>query len=256
MRKIAHAACVHLSKPAEPETLMQQIQAFLAAKQQPQARETPPQAVLSAGGPRPTVFVVDDDRAVRDDMQELLGEHGLAAEAYASGEAFLEADRPDRKGCLVVDALMPGMGGIALLERLKARNRGLPAIMITGHGDIAMAVQAMKVGAVDFLEKPVRPDELLESIERALDRVRDWVKLAEWQEMAAERIARLTPRERDVMDFVVQGRPNKIIAHELGISQRTVENHRGAVMKRTGAASLPDLIRLVMAAAGGPSAAG
>ena len=256
LRKIAHAGCVHLSKPAEPETLTQQIQGFLAAKQPLQAREIPPQAVQSAGGSRPTVFVVDDDRIVRDDMQELLGEHGLAAEAYASGEAFLAVDRPDRKGCLVVDALMPGMGGIALLERLKAQNRGLPAIMITGHGDIAMAVQAMKVGAVDFLEKPVRPDALLESIERALDRVRDSVKLAEWREMAAERIGRLTPRERHVMDLVVQGRPNKIIAHELGISQRTVENHRGAVMKRTGAASLPDLIRLVMAAAGGPSAAG
>ena len=191
-----------------------------------------------------------------DDMKELLQEHGLTAETYASGEAFLAADRPNREGCLVVDALMPGMGGIALLEQLKAGNRGLPAIMITGHGDVAMAVQAMKAGAVDFLEKPIRPDELLASIERALERIRDSRKLAEWCETAAERIARLTPRERDVMDLVVQGRPNKIIAHELGISQRTVENHRGAVMKRTGAASLPDLIRLAMAAAAGPAASG
>jgi two-component system CheB/CheR fusion protein len=136
----------------------------------------------------------------------------------------------------VTDALMLGMGGIALLERLKAENRGLPAIMITGHRDIAMAIQAIKAAA---WKKPVRPDELLTSIGRALERIRDSGKLLEWRKTASERIARLTP-------------PNKIIAHDLGISQRTVENHRSAVMKRTGVASLPDLIRLVMAAADRP----
>ena len=151
----------------------------------------------------------------------------------------------------MVDALMPGMGGIALLERLNATHHGLPAIMITGHGDISMAVRAMKAGAADFLEKPIRPDELLASIERALERAQDSVKLSVWRKSAAERIARLTPRERNVMDLVVQGRPNKIIADDLGISQRTVENHRAAVMKRTGVTSVPDLIRLVMAAADG-----
>jgi two-component system, chemotaxis family, CheB/CheR fusion protein len=151
----------------------------------------------------------------------------------------------------VVDAVMPGMGGIELLERLKVNNHGLPAIMITGQGDIAMAVQAMKVGAADFLEKPIRPEELLATIGRALDRARDSRKLSAWRKTAAERVARLTPRERSVMDLVVQGRPNKIIAHDLGISQRTVENHRAAVMKRTGVSSVPDLIRLVMAAADG-----
>jgi len=248
LRRIADAGCVHLSKPAEPETLTQQILAFLAATQQPKS-ETARPAVASSGGPLPIVFVVDDDRAVRNGMQELLEEHGHTAASYASGEAFLAADRPDREGCLVVDALMPGMGGIALLERLKAENRSLPAIMITGHGDIAMAVQAMKAGAADFLEKPVRAEELLASIERAFDRSRDSAKLSLWHKTAAERIARLTPRERDVMELVVQGRPNKIIADDLRISQRTVENHRAAVMKRTGVTSLPDLIRLVMAAA-------
>jgi two-component system CheB/CheR fusion protein len=126
--------------------------------------------------------------------------------------------------------------------------------MITGQGDIAMAVQAMKAGAADFLEKPIRPEELLASIERALERAQDSAKLATWRKTAAERIAQLTPRERDVMDLVVEGRPNKIIAYDLGVSQRTVENHRAAVMKKTGAASIPDLIRLVMAAADGLSA--
>jgi two-component system CheB/CheR fusion protein len=250
LRKIADAGCLHLSKPAEPETLTQQILAFLAVKQLRKS-ENAPRAVASAGGPLPTVFVVDDDRTIRDGLQELLQEHGHTAEVYASGEAFLAADHPDREGCLVVDALMPGMGGIALLERLKAKNHGLPAIMITGQGDVAMAVQAMKAGAADFLEKPIRTEELLASIERALERAQDSVKLSAWRKTAAERIARLTPRERNVMDLVVQGRPNKIIAHDLGVSQRTVENHRAAVMRRTGAASVPDLIRLVMAASDG-----
>jgi two-component system CheB/CheR fusion protein len=155
---------------------------------------------------------------------------------------------------LLVDSLMPVMGGIALLEQLKLENRGLPAIMITGHGDIAMAVQAMKAGAADFLEKPVHPEELLATIERALERARDASRLSAWRQTAADRIATLTGRQREVMDLVVQGRPNKLIAHELRLSQRTVENHRATVMKRTGAGSVPDLIRLVMAATEGSPA--
>ncbi len=254
LRKVAGADCVHLSKPAEPEMLLRQIQSFLAAKPPPE-RENARQAAISAGGSPPAVSVVDDDRNVRDEMQQLLQEHGYAVETYASGDAFLAADRPDRNGCLVVDALMPGIGGIALLERLKAGNRGLPAVMLTGHGDIAMAVRAMKAGATDFLEKPIRSEELLASVERAFERSQDSAKLSAWHKTAAERIARLSARERDVLALVVQGRPNKIIADDLGISQRTVENHRAAVMKRTRAATLPDLIRLVMAAAEGPAVA-
>ena len=122
--------------------------------------------------------------------------------------------------------------------------------MITGHGDVAMAVRAMKAGASDFLAKPVRPDELLASIERALERGQDLAKLSAWRNTAAERIVTLSRRERGVLDLVVQGRQNKVIAHELGISQRTVENHRAAVMRKAGVGSLPDLIRLVMAAGG------
>jgi two-component system, chemotaxis family, CheB/CheR fusion protein len=248
LRKIANARCVHLSKPAEPEMLTRQILDFLTAPPRPRSENARP-AGASADGPLPTVFVVDDDRTLRDALQELLREHGHTAAVYASGEAFLAADGPGREGCLVVDAVMPGMGGIALLEQLRAKNHGRPAIMITGHGDIAMAVRAMKAGASDFLEKPIRPDELLASIERALDRAHDSLKLSAWRQTAAECIARLTPRERSVMDLVVQGCPNKIIAHHLGISQRTVENHRAEMMRRTGVTSVPDLIRLVMAAA-------
>jgi two-component system CheB/CheR fusion protein len=253
LRKIAEADCVHLSKPAEPEVLTRQILTFLAAQRQPQGGNARP-AAGAAGGPLPVVFVIDDDRSVREAMQQLLREHGYASETFADAEAFLAADHPERNGCVVVDALMLGMGGIALIERLKAGNRDLlPAIMLTGHGDIAMAVQAMKAGAADFLEKPVRPDELLASIERACERARDLAKRAAWRQAAAERLAGLTPREREVMDRIVAGHPNKIIAYDLGISQRTVENHRAAVMKRTGAATLADLIRLVMAAQDGSS---
>jgi two-component system, chemotaxis family, CheB/CheR fusion protein len=248
LSKIADAGCVHLSKPAEPEVLTQQIAGFLAEGARvkaPVARE----AISPGRGVTPTVFVVDDDRNSRDDMQELLRVHGYTAETFAGGEEFLAADVAEQDGCLVIDAMMPGMDGIALLESLTASNRGLPAIIITGYGDVAMAVRAMKVGAADFLEKPIRADELIASIDRASGRSRDSAKRSAWRKTARELIASLTPRERDVMDLVVQGSPNKIIADVLGISQRTVENHRAAVMKRTGVATLPDLIRLAMAAA-------
>lgn len=250
LHKIRHAGYVYLSKPAKVEVLLQQINSCLTESQRPRAHEYVPQAADSAGAPQSTVFVVDDDRAQLADMAELLRRHSYTVEAYASGEAFFGALRPDSTGCLLVDAIMPGMGGIALLERLKAKDCSLPAVMITGHGDVAMAVQAMKAGAIDFLEKPVRPDQLLTIIERALERRRSSNEsLEKSRHEAVERLARLTPRQYEVMDLVIQGKPNKIIAHDLGINQRTVENHRAAVMKRVGVKSLPDLVRLVMAAA-------
>jgi len=248
LRKIAEADCVHLSKPAEPEMLIRQIETFLAAGQSSDTERASRAVAPPSGVAGPTIFAVDDDYTTRDAMQQLLQEHGHTVEAFASAEAFLAAKRTDRRGCVLIDALMPGMGGIALLERLKVENCGLPAIMITGYGDIAMAVQAMKAGAADFLEKPIHPDQLLASIERALESAQDTSRLSAWRQTAAERIAGLTGRQREVMDLVAQGRPNKLIAHELRLSQRTVENHRAAVMKRTGVASVPDLIRLVMAA--------
>jgi two-component system CheB/CheR fusion protein len=249
LREVRRAGCTHLSKPVKADVLTQQIQSFLAAaKQRPKTHANLRQAVDTAGGPQPSIFLVDDDRALLEAMEKLLREHGYAVEVYASGAAFLDARRPDGTGCLVVDSVMPGMNGIALLERLKAEGRSLPAIMITGHGDVTMAVHAMKAGAVDFLEKPVRLDELRASIDRALEGARDSAKLSAWRHAAAERLAGLTPREREIMNRVIQGQPNKIIADDLGISQRTVESHRAAVMKRTGVRSLPDLVRLVLAA--------
>ena len=215
-----------------------------------------------------TIFVIDDDDMVRDYVRLLLELEGRTVEAYACSEAFLAAYHPGRNGCLVVELYLPGMGGIELLERLAADGHRLPAIVITGRGDVKIAVQAMKVGAVDFIEKPFPQAALIASIDRAVGRVRnsiepsgcgeakpdlvDGLTPGERQAMdqrvaeTAKRTTELTSRQRQVMDLIVAGHMNKEIAWRLGISQRTVENHRATVMKKTGAKSLPDLIHLVM----------
>jgi two-component system CheB/CheR fusion protein len=196
-----------------------------------------------------TVFVVDDDRAIREAMRDLLQENGYSVELFADGPAFLEAYRPDREGCLLVDVLMPGMSGVELIERLKAEGYQLPAIMITGSGAVPMAVQAMKAGAVDFIEKPVGHEELLASVKRALDQMRDTAALCAHRDKAALSVASLTTRQRQILDLVLAGHPSKNIAADLGISQRTVDNHRAAIMRKTGSKSLPALIRTAIAAA-------
>ena len=195
---------------------------------------------------RPTIFVVDDEGALRETMRELLQEEGWAVETYSSGEAFLEAYYPGREGCLVVDARMPEMSGLELLERLKARSGGPPAIMITGHADIRLAVRSMRAGAMAFLEKPVQYDELVVNIERALELARNSTALSSLREAAAKRMAGLTLRERQVVEMVVEGNPNKQIAYVLGISQRTVETHRATAMRKVGARTLSELIHLTI----------
>ena len=169
-------------------------------------------------------------------------------EIFADGPAFLEAYRPGREGCLLVDVLMPGMSGIELIERLRTEGYQLPAIMITGSGAVPMAVQAMKAGAVDFVEKPVGHEDLLASVKRALDQTRDTAKLSAWRETAATSVASLTARQRQILDLVLAGHPSKNIAADLGISQRTVDNHRAAIMRKTGSKSLPALVRTALAA--------
>ena len=247
--EISRSDCVYLAKPVTTEALTRQIQTLLATKPRPSAGENERPAADSVGRSQPTIFLVDDDRTLLGNLKEFLQEHGRTVEAYTSGPAFLKASRPHQVGCLVVDSVMPGMDGIALLQRLKAEGRGLPAIMITGQGDVAMAVQAMKAGATDFLEKPVSPDELLASIDGALERAQDSTEVSvQRRHEAAARFARLTPRQRTIMELIIQGRPNKIIAYDLGVSQRTVESHRAAIMSRTGVKSLAELVRLAMAA--------
>jgi two-component system CheB/CheR fusion protein len=249
LRAISLADCVQLNKPIKGEDLTRLVRAQLATPRN--KRELPHKTSQDAAGSAelaPTVFLIDDDGPLRETMRELIAQEGRPVEAFASGEAFLEAYRPGRKGCLLVDARLPGLGGIALLQRLKAENHGLPSIVITGHGEISMAVEAMKAGAIDFIEKPVSRDALLAGIDRAIALTQDAMALTSWHEDAALRISGLTPRERQIMDLVIAGKPNKIIASDLGVSQRTVENHRAAVMKKTRSKSLSDLVRLAIAA--------
>ncbi len=184
-------------------------------------------------------------------IRAVLEDDGRAVESYPSSEAFLETFDPGKAACLLIDAYLPGMSGLELLEKLHEDGHRLPAIMITGNADVPMAVQAMKAGALDFIEKPIGREDLIASIERALELSKDSDKLAKLRETAVDHLAGLTPRQRDVMERVLAGQPSKNIAADLNISQRTVENHRAAIMKRTGSKSLPALARLALLAWGG-----
>ena len=193
---------------------------------------------------QPTVFVVDDDEAVRDSLRVLLKTVGINAETFASGGEFLDSYDPDRPGCLVLDIRMPGMSGMELQEQLVVRNAILPVIFITGHGDVPMAVHALRSGAVDFMQKPFSEQALLDRIQQVLEQNgRDREKLASREAIRA-RMGRLTPRERQVMNLVVNGNANKVIAIDLGVRVRTVEIHRARVMEKMEAISLPHLVRM------------
>jgi two-component system CheB/CheR fusion protein len=192
--------------------------------------------------------VVDDDPAMRAASRRLFESEGWAVRDHDCAEAFLAAPRPSGDACLVVDMRLPGMDGLGLLAKLAAEGSRTPAIVLTGHGDAATAIAAMRAGAVDFIEKPAPGPELVASIARAMERARDARARDAWRADAAARFDSLTPREREVLAMVLAGAPNKNIAADLGISQRTVENHRAAVMRKTGAATLPELVRLSLAA--------
>ena len=194
----------------------------------------------------PTVFVVDDDEGVRNSLRFLLKSVGLATRALPSAAEFLEVYKPSHPGCLVLDVRMPGMSGLELQQQLNLRGAVIPVIFITGHGDIPMAVEAMQQGAFDFLQKPFRDQDLIDRIQRALERdSRNRVALDEHTKIR-ERLDSLTPREREVLTLMTRGKPNKVMAAELGVSQRTVEIHRARVMEKSGAASLAQLVRMVM----------
>ena len=196
----------------------------------------------------PVVFVVDDDNEICEAMRAVLEDDGHAVEIFSNSEDFLGAYRPGQKGCLLLDAYLPGMNGVELLRRLHDRGDRLPAIMITGNSDVPAAVEAMKAGAADFIEKPINRSDLLASLNHALEQSRDSSKLLASRETAAATIASLTPRQHEIMDMVLAGHPSKNIAADLGISQRTVENHRASIMDKTGSKSLPALARLALAA--------
>ena len=198
---------------------------------------------------RPTVFIVDDDPAVREGLSRLVRSAGYPVECFETAGAFLETWRDGRPGCLVTDIRMPGMSGLDLQERMRARGSSIPTIILTGFGDVPGAVRALKGGALDFLQKPFEPDVLLVRIAEAF---KEDARVREASAQAAEiqsRLTKLTPREREVMAHVIDGKANKVIALELGISERTVELHRGRVMHKVGARSVAQLIRQVQARA-------
>ena len=192
----------------------------------------------------PTVFIVDDDDEVRDSLEDLIDSVGYQTEKFASAAEFLAAFDPAKPGCLVLDIRMPGMSGLELQERLNEHGSALPIIFITGHGDVPMAVEAMRRGAADFIQKPFRDQDLLDRIREALKTDKERREQQEQHHKVADRVGKLTNREREVFDLVVTGKPNKVIAYELGVSQRTVEIHRARVMEKMQARSLADLVKM------------
>jgi len=194
----------------------------------------------------PVVFIVDDDEAVRNSLRLLVKSIGLTATVLGSAQEFLASYDPMQPGCLILDVRMPGMSGLELQQQLNLRGAVIPVIFITGHGDIPMAVDAMQHGAFDFLQKPFRDQDLIDRIQRALEK--DRTNRAELGERSRirERRDSLTPREREVLGLVTSGKANKVMAADLGLSQRTVEIHRARVMEKMGASSLAQLVRMVM----------
>lgn len=192
----------------------------------------------------PAVFIVDDDPAIRLGMTALMRSVNLNHKIFQSADDFLEHYSKDRRGCLVLDIRMPGMGGLELQQKLNENGSTLPIIFITGHGDIPMAVEAMQKGAVDFIQKPFRDQELLDRIGEALETEQTRHAALENRASVLERLQTLTKRETEVMDLVVTGKLNKVVAYELGVSQRTVEIHRARVMEKMQAASLAHLVRM------------
>nr|WP_284698999.1 response regulator transcription factor [Sphingomonas lycopersici] len=193
---------------------------------------------------RPLVVIVDDDEAVRTSLEELMLSVGIEAAAFGSTRELLEADLPERPGCLVLDVRMPGSSGLDLQQHLAATGNSKPIVFLTGHGDIPMTVQAMKAGAVDFLTKPVRDQSLLDAVTAGIER--DVAQRADARLMKeyADRHAALTPRERQVFRLVAQGRLNKQVAFELGITEVTVKLHRSSVMKKMEVSTIGELIRV------------
>jgi len=198
--------------------------------------------------PTPTVFVVDDDQAMRSSLKWLIESIGMQVKTYGSADEFLSSYFPGRAGCLLLDVRMPGMSGLDLQAYLAQEDSRLPVIIITGHGDVAMAVKAMKSGAVDFIEKPFHDEELLTSIRNALEFDEKRRALQSRRAEIAVRLAELTPREHEVMAMVTEGRANKEIATVLGVSAKTVEAHRARVMDKMGASSLAELVRMALIA--------
>jgi len=197
---------------------------------------------------RTTIHIIDDDAAMRDSLAFLLDVNGYAARTYETADDFLKDAAAQTSSCIISDIRMPGMNGIELVRKLRSDGTPCPVILITGHGDVALAVEAMKAGAADFIEKPFDDTALLDAIRIALDAGPATTSEATARKDAEARLAELSPRERDVLRGLVAGKINKVIAHELGISPRTVEVYRANLMAKTGARSMSELMRIALAA--------
>ena len=195
---------------------------------------------------KPMVMVVDDDTGVRNAMRSLLKSVGLEATLFSSAQEFLDKYDASQPGCLLLDIRMPGMSGLELQQQLNMRGAVIPVIFMTGHGDIPMAVEAMQHGAFDFLQKPFRDQDLLDRIQRAVVKDGELRKSLGEHNRIRERLASLTPREREVLDLMVKGLQNKAVAQELGVSPRTVEIHRARVMEKMSVQSVAELVHMMM----------
>jgi two-component system CheB/CheR fusion protein len=248
-REVVAQQHLHLNKPVKPKDLIEAIQQMLPAQDRPFARATGqrpvPRTVELA---RPMIFLVDRDEAARATIRDMLEGNGWAVKSFADGDAFLKTYQPGQGVCLVIEADLPDISGLAVMRRLQDSGDRTPAIMIAASGEVSMAVTAMKAGASDFIEKPVALGQLLTSIDRAVGRVRS----EGGRDGAPGRLAGLTARQHQILELVLAGYASKNIAADLGISQRTVENHRAAIMKRSGARSLPALARMALTASWGP----
>jgi FixJ family two-component response regulator len=203
---------------------------------------------MTARGREPVVHIVDDDEAICSSLRMLLKSRGMPATSHGSAEAFLAKYDPEQPGCLVLDVRMPGMSGLELQDELNRRGALIPVIFITGHGDVPMAVEAMQHGATDFLQKPFADQDFADRIQRALALDQRNRAALEQKDLIRARMAALTRRELQVLQLVTLGKPNKIIAADLGVSQRTVEIHRAHLMEKMGATSLAHLVRMTMSA--------
>jgi two-component system CheB/CheR fusion protein len=248
LRDIAVETVIQLNKPVNNGELLAAIQSLLPISGASSLASETRSAVDADDTLSQVICVVDDDRNVRDMLRAVLEEDGHIVEDFETCEAFLGAYQPGRGACLLVDAYLPGMSGLQLLQRLDEAGHRLPAIMMTGGSDVSIAVEAMKAGASDFIEKPVSRGDLLVIVGRALEQSRDSAQRVAWHENSAKLLASLTARQREILNMVLAGHPSKNIAADLGISQRTVENHRATIMKKTGSKSLPALARLAVAA--------
>jgi two-component system, chemotaxis family, CheB/CheR fusion protein len=241
--QIAKAGCQQIIKPAAPKALLQKISLLIQNSRQRAMHRNPEGAIASL-----SVHVIDDDPLIRETMRRLFEAEGWSAVTYESAEEFLASSRPASMTCLLIDSVLPGMSGIELIRHLRAENSSLPAVVLTGHGDATTAVAALKAGASDLIEKPASAIQLLDSVRKAIGAAQDISLRANFRKTAQQQLSALTKREHEILARILEGAPNKIIAADLGINQRTVENHRASVMRKLGVASLPDLVRLALAA--------